>query len=180
MGKREHSEPLRLEPRYAVLKMRDLERACGPEHMRHLAVICAATDAYRIQRGKYPLKAMVVEHDWPEYGETVAKVMLRAERERYVAFHGEPPDLVKQLERERTDAGPLAAIDAQVDRLDGPEHEKAVLRSMVRQTVRDALTMAKHDGDLEINNTGGVAHVRLVPGRLPPGKFNFYAVAKEE
>ena len=59
------------EDRYVVIKDKDLSRLHS-QQIRNLEDILDTLNYYRGLRG--PLKAVVVEHDWPEY-ETVWKMI---------------------------------------------------------------------------------------------------------
>ncbi len=59
------------EPRYIVLKMKDIKEArLMVEELEWLAEICKAITIHRRSRGKQVLECVVVESDWPEYEPT--------------------------------------------------------------------------------------------------------------
>lgn len=57
----------RREARYIVLKTTDISPALTATEGNELARLIFKIDGYRFKRGKSLLKAVVVEHDWPEY-----------------------------------------------------------------------------------------------------------------
>ena len=61
---------MKRESRYLILKGADMDRCLTDEQKIQLSNICAAVDISRRGVGKQPLKAVVVEHDWPEYEPT--------------------------------------------------------------------------------------------------------------
>ncbi|MCP4493267.1 MAG: hypothetical protein GY820_39085 [Gammaproteobacteria bacterium] len=61
------------EVRYLIIKLSDLEEAkkvLHSDHLNSLEIIMAYVESVRKARGAKPLKAVVVESDWPEYGPT--------------------------------------------------------------------------------------------------------------
>lgn len=71
--------------RYIVLKKSDVAQL-APEAQRQLTRLCNAVDFIREGRGVKPIEAVVVEHDWPEYDDTVKRIMFRASGEHVVAW----------------------------------------------------------------------------------------------
>ncbi|MFV1476110.1 hypothetical protein [Serratia marcescens] len=55
------------EDRYLVIKFKDAIEALTVEQREELRCICLAVTAHRLDNGKPPLDAVVVESDWPEY-----------------------------------------------------------------------------------------------------------------
>lgn len=72
------------EARYTVLKNKDVFRALSDCEYRILAALCQKIDAYRRDRKRGPIRAVVVEHDWPEYEPTwqAIKARVTAEQEK--------------------------------------------------------------------------------------------------
>lgn len=55
------------ENRYLVIKCKDAIEALTVEQREALSSIAIAVTAHRLNNGKQPLDAVVVESDWPEY-----------------------------------------------------------------------------------------------------------------
>lgn len=55
------------ENRYLVIKFKDAIEALTAEQREELRCIALAVTAHRLDNGKQPLDAVVVESDWPEY-----------------------------------------------------------------------------------------------------------------
>lgn len=55
------------ENRYLVIKFKDAIEALTVEQREELRRISLAIAAHRLDNGKQPLDAVVVESDWPEY-----------------------------------------------------------------------------------------------------------------
>lgn len=66
-----------LENRYIVLKMSDV-RHLDKKAQDQLSRLVAAHDFVRELRGAEPIQAVVVEHDWPEYEDTVESIERRS------------------------------------------------------------------------------------------------------
>ena len=62
------SEQFRLEDRYVVLKIKDIEKYLHDRDLKELNLILTLISAGREADGKQVLEAIVVEKDWPEYG----------------------------------------------------------------------------------------------------------------
>lgn len=75
-----------LQERYIVLKKSDVAQL-APEAQNQLSRLCNAVDFIRENRGVEPIEAVVVEHDWPEYDETVENIMARAEGRHPPIWH---------------------------------------------------------------------------------------------
>jgi len=58
------------EQRYVVLKMSDIEEFLNESQKIQLSNICFRVEQSRLLHKKESLKAVVVEHDWPEYEPT--------------------------------------------------------------------------------------------------------------
>lgn len=78
----------KLEERYLVLKLKDVERL--PKRQREtLYRICTAVRAIRIDRGAQPDNAcIVVEKDWPEYQPTLDAILDRVDRKDAAGVEG--------------------------------------------------------------------------------------------
>ena len=57
---------MKKEPRYIVLKVKDLPGLSGVQ-TEQLKDICRTINNYREMRGKVPMDCVVIENDWPEY-----------------------------------------------------------------------------------------------------------------
>lgn len=68
---------MELEERYIVLKVSDVQRL-DPKAQAQLHRLVAAHDFAREIRGVGPVRALVVEHDWPEYERTKESILRRA------------------------------------------------------------------------------------------------------
>lgn len=55
------------ENRYLVIKFKDAIEALTVEQREALRGIAIAVTAHRLDNGKQPLDAVIVESDWPEY-----------------------------------------------------------------------------------------------------------------
>ena len=62
------SEQFRLEDRYVVLKIKDIEKYLHDRDLKELNLILTLISAGREADGRQVLEAIVVEKDWPEYG----------------------------------------------------------------------------------------------------------------
>lgn len=62
------SEQFRLEDRYVVLKIKDIEKYLHDRDLKELNLISTLISTGREADGKQALEAIVVEKDWPEYG----------------------------------------------------------------------------------------------------------------
>lgn len=71
-----------LEDRYIVFKKSDVARL-DPKAQAQLDRLAAATNFVRELRGAEPIKAVVVEHDWPEYQKTINAIMFRVNAEKF-------------------------------------------------------------------------------------------------
>lgn len=69
------------ENRYLVIKFKDAIEALTVEQREALSGIAQAVTAYRLDRGKHPLDAVVVESDWPEYEQTWNMIEARVKGE---------------------------------------------------------------------------------------------------
>ena len=63
-------KPFEREPRYIVLKMKDIEAYLPPGSFDLLATLGNAIHEGRMKDGKAPFNAVVVEQDWPEFEPT--------------------------------------------------------------------------------------------------------------
>lgn len=63
--------------RYVVLKIADIKAYLSDTQIYQLCKIAETVTAKRADNGKLPLKAVVVEHDWPEYEPTWAAIEAR-------------------------------------------------------------------------------------------------------
>lgn len=54
------------ENRYVVIKLSDTDHMNYDDQLK-LRALLRKLEKSRVKRGKEPLKAVVVEHDWPEY-----------------------------------------------------------------------------------------------------------------
>lgn len=68
----------KLEKRYYVLKITDMEKYLSPEERAQIEALCLKMRQGREKDGRPQLESVVIENDWPEYRETVAKVLYRA------------------------------------------------------------------------------------------------------
>ncbi|KKO60336.1 hypothetical protein LG59_2290 [Serratia ureilytica] len=55
------------ENRYLVIKYKDAIEALTVEQREALRSIAIAVTAHRLDNGRQPLEAVVIEADWPEY-----------------------------------------------------------------------------------------------------------------
>lgn len=55
------------EERYIVLKGKDVESGLTETEQAILLFLCRKVESHREEVGKQPLKAVIVESDWPEY-----------------------------------------------------------------------------------------------------------------
>lgn len=84
----------RLEERYVVLKLADIDAALSDEERTLLVKLSANVEAYRRRRGVTPLRAVVVEADWPEYSGVVASILARNRGELALVT----PEIVERAE----------------------------------------------------------------------------------
>lgn len=68
------------EQQYIVLRVEDVE-AIDPFYQTALEEIQAATDAARLAKNLPPLRALVIEHNWPEYRAAKAELDQRIKQE---------------------------------------------------------------------------------------------------
>lgn len=61
---------MKQEDRYTVIKHTDEDAALTLAERTELYRLCTKVLAHRNRAGKAPLRCVVVEHDWPEYGPT--------------------------------------------------------------------------------------------------------------
>lgn len=87
------------EKRYTVLKDKDIEKYLNADDKMRLARICRDIDISRAHDGKRPLKCVVVEDDWPEYGQTWAAIGARVDAEERQTI-GLKPGLYDDLPRD--------------------------------------------------------------------------------
>jgi hypothetical protein len=73
-----------IQERYIVLKKSDVE-GLDPKARAQLERLCNAVNFVRELRKKEPVKAIVVEHDWPEYEPTKQSILRRANGVRHSA-----------------------------------------------------------------------------------------------
>lgn len=71
------SEQFQREPRYVVLKIKDILAYLTPAQIRQLDKIGETIAANRAFHGKPPFNAVVVEQDWPEFEPTWAAIEAR-------------------------------------------------------------------------------------------------------
>lgn len=71
---------MKRETRYVVLKQTDIARLTT-ELQAMLAFVCDKINSDRTSKGKPPLIAAVVEHDWPEYEPTWKAIEARVDGE---------------------------------------------------------------------------------------------------
>lgn len=69
------------ELRYIVLKNRDVQRALTDCEFAILMKLCRKVEAHRLDSGRGPFCAVVVERDWPEYEPTWAAIEARVDAE---------------------------------------------------------------------------------------------------
>ncbi len=74
-----NDKPFQRELRYYVLKISDVRGALSKPEQETLNRLCDIVNDYRKHRGKEPIEAVVVEHDWPEYESTWAAIQRRVE-----------------------------------------------------------------------------------------------------
>ncbi len=67
------------EDRYLVIKFKDAIEALTVEQREELICISLAVTAHRLDNGKQPLDAVVVESDWPEYEQVWGMIEARVE-----------------------------------------------------------------------------------------------------
>lgn len=117
------------ENRYIVLKRRDVE-ACGklltPEAWSAFETIEKMVNQIRLNSGKQPLLALVVESDWPEYEQTWDAIKRRMEG---------GTSIMEYMESERLDlvhdAAHLANALTDINNIWGEHPEiKAVIKKM--------------------------------------------------
>lgn len=70
-----------LEDRYIILKQSDVDAALDTSRKFSLSSIVSKVYTHRKSQGKQPLKAVVIESDWPEYEPTVKALESRIEKE---------------------------------------------------------------------------------------------------
>lgn len=68
------------EQKYIVIKMSDFDKLKYEDQLR-LRAIVRRVERQRSRDGKEPLKAVVVEHDWPEYEPTWKAIEARVEHD---------------------------------------------------------------------------------------------------
>ncbi|AGJ71555.1 hypothetical protein Lw1_gp148 [Escherichia phage Lw1] len=68
------------EQKYIVIKLSDVDKMSYEDQLK-LRFIARRVERQRSRDGKEPLKAVVVEHDWPEYEPTWKAIETRVERE---------------------------------------------------------------------------------------------------
>jgi hypothetical protein len=83
------SEQFKREPRYVVLKIKDILAYLTPAQIRQLDKIGETITANRAFHGKPPFNAVVVEQDWPEFDPTWAAIEARMTANAKVS--GVPP-----------------------------------------------------------------------------------------
>ena len=71
---------MKLEPRYIVLKLKDIAAAgVTADEIAAFNVVCDKVSAWRTGAGKGLLECLVVEKDWPEYQPTLAALSDRVD-----------------------------------------------------------------------------------------------------
>ena len=68
------------ENRYLVLKLSDIEKYLSVDQKMQLRDLDCDVGDGRERAGKLPLKAVVVEHDWPEYEPTWEAIEARVNK----------------------------------------------------------------------------------------------------
>ncbi|AAX78676.1 protein of unknown function [Pseudotevenvirus RB43] len=68
------------ENRYAVIKLSDTDHMDYDDQLK-LRALLRKLEKSRVKRGKEPLKAVVVEHDWPEYEQVWKMIETRVDKE---------------------------------------------------------------------------------------------------
>lgn len=69
------------EERYVVLKGKDVESSLTETEQAILLFLCRKVESHREEVGKQPLKAVIVESDWPEYEKVWELLEERIQRE---------------------------------------------------------------------------------------------------
>jgi hypothetical protein len=70
---------MELENRYIVLKRSDIEKYIYDDEKITLSVICEKINDGRGDNGKAPIDALVIESDWPEYGNALESLAERVD-----------------------------------------------------------------------------------------------------
>ncbi|UZO33335.1 hypothetical protein KEKKGBKC_00065 [Klebsiella phage pR7_1] len=72
---------MKREDRYVVMKNTDIEEFLSDSDKLVLSAILCKIERFRDGKGKEPIKAVVVEHDWPEYEQVWKMIETRVDRE---------------------------------------------------------------------------------------------------
>lgn len=72
---------MKREERYALFKYADIDAALSDSDKLLLSAVVNKIDRYRKEKGKEPIKGVVVEHDWPEYEQVWKMIETRVNRE---------------------------------------------------------------------------------------------------
>lgn len=75
---------MKREERYVVMKHTDIDSALSDSDKLLLSAVLNKVERYRKENGKEPIKAVVVENDWPEYEDVWKKLEARVEREEKI------------------------------------------------------------------------------------------------
>ena len=71
-----------LEERYAVLKIADISAYLTDEEQETLDDLHRKINRHRLMDEREVLKCVVVEHDWPEYAQTLSDIERRVRQEK--------------------------------------------------------------------------------------------------
>lgn len=67
----------KLEERYLVLKIRDIEQSLTTDERKILLILSEVVNRSRKASGRPPLECLVIEKDWPEYDSTLDRLVSR-------------------------------------------------------------------------------------------------------
>ena len=68
---------MKLENRYIILKIKDIEQHLNEDEKITLSVLCENIDNGRRDNGKASVEGLVIESDWPEFGPTLRRLATR-------------------------------------------------------------------------------------------------------
>jgi hypothetical protein len=71
------TEEFKREPRYVVLKIKDIHAYLTPTQVIRLQEMGEQIAEFRAAEGRPPFNAVVVEEDWPEFDSTWAAIEAR-------------------------------------------------------------------------------------------------------